>query len=141
MHASSMQGTDQRAPAPSHDLHLTGTAHSRRPLSKKLLFLDLFLEPASRAGLDQPAVEVACKATESGNMGLEQVREAKDSIRPGDKLAVRGSFCSTTRVLSACSICVLERWADMHPGLHFQPQPLPAACHAVRPSSAAPGEE
>ena len=135
-----MQGMHQDAQDQAGNMQLVGTAHSRRPLSKKLLFLDLFLEPASCAALNQQAVEVACKGTDTGSMTLEQVRDAKDSVRPGDRLSVQGSFCARTKVLSARSVRVLDRWADTHPGQHFQPQPLPADCLAERPSSAAPGE-
>ena len=66
-------------------------------------------------------------------MDLEQLLAARDTVRPGDRVLVKGAFCAATSVLIAHSFQVAERWAERHAGQHFAPQPLPLCCRSTLP--------
>ena len=68
---------EQLADAGLLHVQVQGTAHSRRPLSRKLLFIDLFLDEGSLVG--QEAVEIAIKASQVRHL-LSLLAEQRSSV-------------------------------------------------------------
>lgn len=134
------------------EVELVGQVVQRRPLSRRLLFLELMTDAVAADARPSSSMELCLKAdTHGGHLAAEHVLELRNSVRVGDRVRVTGLWeaprgsdaaadapppATTSTTLNVTSLTMLLPWREAAPdGRSFVPPALAAAAKADSPLS------